>query len=117
MRVRVTSRYAQYGHSERIPDDHSTLVPRLPIPNRTVKRRRADDSVDCPRESRSSSGPYKVKRPGRKTGAFCFVGRMTTEAWPRDNVREHIAAQANLARFCAKLSPAGTAGGKVGHRN
>ena len=28
-----------------MPDDHSALVPPLPIPNRTVKRRRADDSA------------------------------------------------------------------------
>src|SRR3990167_1083276 len=36
-------------------DDHSELVPLLPIPNRTVKRLCADDSVDYPCESRSSS--------------------------------------------------------------
>ena len=28
-----------------LPDDHSKLVPLLPIPNRTVKRLRADDSA------------------------------------------------------------------------
>ena len=28
-----------------MPDDHSKLVPPLPIPNRTVKRFRADDSA------------------------------------------------------------------------
>ena len=28
------------------PDDHSKSVPLLPIPNRTVKRLRADDSAD-----------------------------------------------------------------------
>ena len=28
------------------PDDHSKLEPLLPIPNRTVKRLRADDSAD-----------------------------------------------------------------------
>ena len=28
-----------------MPDDHSKLVPLLPIPNRTVKRLRADDSA------------------------------------------------------------------------
>ena len=28
------------------PDDHSELVPLLPIPNRTVKRLSADDSAD-----------------------------------------------------------------------
>src|SRR5437870_5961658 len=44
-----------------MPDDHSLLAPPLPIPNRTVKRRRADDSVDCPCESRSSSGTLNNK--------------------------------------------------------
>jgi len=29
-----------------MPDDHSDLVPLLPIPNRTVKRVSADDSAD-----------------------------------------------------------------------
>ena len=28
------------------PDDHSEVAPLLPIPNRTVKRLRADDSAD-----------------------------------------------------------------------
>ena len=30
-----------------MPDDHSELVPLLPIPNRTVKRLSADDSADA----------------------------------------------------------------------
>src|SRR3954471_16209016 len=38
---------------------HSELDPRLPIPNRTVKRLCADDSADCPRESRSPPGAHK----------------------------------------------------------
>ena len=29
-----------------MPDDHSKLEPSLPIPNRTLKRLRADDSAD-----------------------------------------------------------------------
>ena len=29
-----------------MPDDHSKLVPLLPIPNRTVKRLSADDRAD-----------------------------------------------------------------------
>ena len=39
-------------------DDHSELEPRLPIPNRTVKRLSADDSADYPCESRTSSGTH-----------------------------------------------------------
>ena len=34
------------GWQQVMPDDHSKLVPLLPIPNRTVKRLRADDSAD-----------------------------------------------------------------------
>ena len=33
-------------HQTVMPDDHSKLVPLLPIPNRTVKRLSADDSAD-----------------------------------------------------------------------
>src|SRR4030067_1004142 len=55
-----------------LSDDHSELVPLLPIPNRTVKRLRADDSVDYPCESRSSSDSHKVKSP-TLCWAFCFM--------------------------------------------
>ena len=34
------------GRHKVLPDDHSKLEPLLPIPNRTVKRLRADDSAD-----------------------------------------------------------------------
>ena len=33
------------GYRPFMPDDHSKLVPLLPIPNRTVKRLSADDSA------------------------------------------------------------------------
>ena len=47
-----------------MPDDHSKVVPLLPIPNRTVKRLSADDSAVLPCESRTSSGwLFRVKRP------------------------------------------------------
>ena len=39
-----------------LPDDHSKVEPLLPIPNRTVKRLSADDSVQLACESRTSSG-------------------------------------------------------------
>src|SRR5215471_1640231 len=44
-----------------MPGDHSELEPPLPIPNRSVKRLRADDSADYPCESRSSPGSYNAK--------------------------------------------------------
>ncbi len=54
-------------------DDLSELEPRLPIPNRTVKRLSADDSADYPCESRTSSGTYKTRKPVLfEIGLFCF---------------------------------------------
>jgi predicted RNA methylase len=43
----------------------------FPISNRTLKRRRANDSADYLCESRSSSGTYKGKRPTLR-GSFCI---------------------------------------------
>ena len=54
-------------------DDHSVLEPPLPIPNRAVKRDSADDSVDYPCESRSSSDFYTKKPRGENLGAFYFL--------------------------------------------
>src|SRR5581483_5547914 len=67
-------------------DDHSPLAPPLPIPNRTVKRRRADDSVDYPCESRSSSGTHKANAQPT-SWAFCFARR----CWHSDLKPSHLA--------------------------
>ncbi len=57
-----------------MPDDHSDVVPLLPIPNRTVKRVSADDSAD----PRVKVGHCQVitasESPTRKSRAFCFFG-------------------------------------------
>ena len=42
-----------------LSDDHSELVPLLPIPNRTVKRLCADDSVDSHVKVGHRQTPYK----------------------------------------------------------
>src|SRR5450432_3689127 len=55
-----------------MPDDPSPLAPPLPIPNRTVKRRRADDSTEFPCESRSSSGTL-TQNASATAGALVFV--------------------------------------------
>ena len=52
-----------------MPEDHSELVPLLPIPNRTVKRLSADDSADT-RVKVGHSQAIKVKKPGQQTGLF-----------------------------------------------
>jgi hypothetical protein len=50
------------------PDDHSELVPLLPIPNRTVKRLCADDSADSRVKVGHRQANIRVKRPA-------YVGR------------------------------------------
>ena len=63
-------------------DDHSELVPLLPIPNRTVKRLSADDSVDYPCESRSSSDSSIIKKPNLVLGFFIwFETRAACALW------------------------------------
>ena len=52
---------------------HSVLEPPLPIPNRTVKHDRANDSEHLARESRSAPDYPTKKRPTPKGWAFCFM--------------------------------------------
>ena len=52
-----------------MPDDHSELVPPLPIPNRTVKRLCADDSAATSvkvghRQAVTPENPRRRKAPG-----------------------------------------------------
>ena len=64
-----------------MPDDHSKLVPLLPIPNRTVKRLRADDSAG----SRVKVGhrqalTAQTALPLNSGRAFCFGLERSTSA-------------------------------------
>jgi hypothetical protein len=52
-----------------MPDDHSELVPPLPIPNRTVKRFRADDSAATSVKVGYRQAFIK-KRPSENWGVF-----------------------------------------------
>ena len=53
-----------------MPDDHSDLVPLLPIPNRTVKRVSADDSADSRVKVGHRQAITARKRPPHLRGAF-----------------------------------------------
>ena len=56
-----------------MPDDHSELVPLLPIPNRTVKRLSADDSAGSRVKVGHRQALTAQKTPVRNlTGVFCF---------------------------------------------
>jgi hypothetical protein len=57
-----------------MPDDHSKLVPLLPIPNRTVKRLSADDSADSRVKVGHCQAITALKWPGTKvSGHLSFV--------------------------------------------
>ena len=49
-----------------MPDDHSELVPPLPIPNRTVKRLHADDSADARVKVGNRQASYPSPQPHPK---------------------------------------------------
>ena len=53
-----------------MPDDHSKLVPLLPIPNRTVKRLCADDSADSRVKVGHRQALTAQKRPTTWLGVF-----------------------------------------------
>ena len=55
-----------------MPDDHSKLVPLLPIPNRTVKRLSADDSADSRVKVGHRQALTASKTPAHSSGGFCF---------------------------------------------
>ena len=59
-----------------MPDDHSELVPLLPIPNRTVKRLSADDSAD-PRVKVGHRQAPTAKTPNQSVGRFLLWRRVT----------------------------------------
>src|SRR4051812_29035544 len=54
-----------------MPDDHSEVVPLLPIPNRTVKRLCADDSADS-RVKVGHRQALTAANAQQKCWAFCF---------------------------------------------
>ena len=50
-----------------MPDDHSEVVPLLPIPNRTVKRLCADDSADARVKVGHRQAAYPPQTPSADT--------------------------------------------------
>ena len=61
------------------------MVPRLPIPNRTVKRTSADDSTDYPCESRTLPNTYLQYPPN---GGYCALWKTTKRKYDE---KENIA--------------------------
>ena len=68
-----------------MPDDHSELVPPLPIPNRTVKRLRADDSAATSVKVGNRQACYMQKPRLIESGLFALCvqhGRTLAGASP-----------------------------------
>ena len=63
------------GEQPVMPDDHSKVVPLLPIPNRTVKRLCADDSADARVKvgHRQALTTPNTPSPGPRIGGFGFI--------------------------------------------
>ena len=59
-----------------MPDDHSEVVPLLPIPNRTVKRFSADDSADTRVKVGHRQALTAQKARLERVGPFVFVWRV-----------------------------------------
>ena len=96
-------------------DDHSELAPLLPIPNRTVKRLCADDSVHSVCESRSSSDSYNQKSP-TQCWAFLFV-RFENDLFERSASRAHIRpVEAKVGMNNANVTPRRAVVARAGHR-
>ena len=55
-----------------MPDDHSKLVPLLPISNRTVKRLSADDSAGSRVKVGHRQAITASETPAQLSGGFCF---------------------------------------------
>ena len=70
-----------------MPDDHSKLVPLLPIPNRTVKRLRADDSADPCVKVGHRQAVMLTKPPLCETAETGFVF-CSLERWPQARGQE-----------------------------
>ena len=63
-----------------MPDDHSEVVPLLPIPNRTVKRLCADDSAGSRVKVGHRQAITAAQSPVRNHRALCFGAAKTSFA-------------------------------------
>ena len=91
-----------------MPDDHSELVPLLPIPNRTVKRLSADDSAGSRVKVGHRQALTALKSPSRNAGAFVFSGSVLhpEHGLPASAVQDPIALPVGGARthqICREL--------------
>ena len=77
-----------------MPDDHSEVVPLLPIPNRTVKRLSADDSAG----SRVKVGHRQAINPSNPRRTSCSGGLFFLGLGPAKRLRTDLAPAGRAGR-------------------
>src|SRR5450830_521229 len=87
MRQAVDTSTAQH---QVMPDDHSELVPLLPIPNRTVKQLRADDSAGSRVKVGHRQALTALKTPSRQLAGVLSLGGGNV-GFPARNLSHSIA--------------------------
>ena len=87
-----------------MPDDHSEVVPLLPIPNRTVKRFRANDSAGS-RVKVGHRQALTAKTPHQTVGRFYLCGQslLTTILPSRCAAPAFTSAATNVSAIAAEL--------------
>ena len=85
-----------------MPDDHSKVVPLLPIPNRTVKRLSADDSADSRVKVGHRQAITAANAQSEMTGRFAFGGVRISPCGHADNLE----MQLDIASIGASPVPA-----------
>jgi hypothetical protein len=82
------------------------LVPRLPTPTRTVTRLRADDSVDYPCESRSSSDSLQTPNPA-SCRVWCLWGLKIDllEFMKTKSLHEFVSVETHICFIDVMLEP------------
>ncbi len=86
-----------------MPDDHSKLVPLLPIPNRTVKRLSADDSAGSRVKVGHRQAVTAAESPARLSGAFCSVHPASAGVFG-DSLVKNLQTHCKFAHYCAILA-------------
>ena len=81
-----------------MPDDHSKLVPLLPIPNRTVKRLSADDSAGSRVKvgHRQALTPKRLAHARRFLLSLCKRGEKKTQKRFKSAVKTVLQSKASL---------------------
>ena len=88
-----------------MPDDHSKLVPLLPISNRTVKRLSADDSADSRVKVGHRQAVTAAESPARLSGAFCSLHpAMYVAGVFGDSLLKNLQTHCKFAHYCAILA-------------